>query len=176
MLILQVERNDYKGYVPNSAMRDINVAPGDALTFTDKDFCNLILPDDYKLHCLGWISKADFLKACQKYPAWVWPIDAKSRFENTPWDQVTDRDRKLLESLGMAGRITRNPSRINVGLLKTSGKGPGACCYVFPNIRGTGVRETNLYVLPHDLNTMISLEKPEGFPVTTAVRSATAEV
>ncbi len=42
--------------------------------------------------------------------------------------------------------------------MKTSG-GPGgnACCYVFPNVRGGGIRETNLYVLPQDLTIMDEL-------------------
>ena len=42
--------------------------------------------------------------------------------------------------------------------MKTTGRGGGACCYVYPNIGANGgVKETNLYVLPQDLRTIASL-------------------
>jgi hypothetical protein len=150
--------NTFVDSVLNSRMDNINVPPSEALQYTREDFCNLCLPDDYKLHCIGWIAKQEFLEACKQYPAWVWPIDSKDRFLNSCWSQISERDQKMLDRLGVGDRIDRKPTRIKFGLMKTSGRGPGACCYVFPNIFGTGVRETNLFVLPQDLQTMASLK------------------
>jgi hypothetical protein len=157
-LTLWTAKNEFKEAVLNSRMEDVNEIPSEALDYTVRDFCNLILPDEYKLHCIGWIRKPDYLEACKQYPAWVWPIDSVNGFHNTEWSQISGRDLKLLESLGVADHISRKPTRINFGLLKTSGRGQGACCYVFPNIFGTGLRETNLYALPQDLQTMESLK------------------
>jgi hypothetical protein len=157
-LIMWAAKNDFKGTVFNSKKENINQVPSSALTYSAEDFCNLILPDEYKLHCVGWIRKPDFLEACKQYPAWVWPIDSTNRFHNTEWSQVSPRDLKFLEHMGVADRISRKPTRIQFGLLKTSGHGQGACCYVFPNVFGTGLKETNLYVLPQDLQTMESLK------------------
>lgn len=159
LLLMRLRRNEFNGFVPNSQHRNMNVVPKDeAQGYLQEDFCNLILPSDYKVHCLGWLEKEEFIETVKKYPAWIWPIDAQDRFKNTPWSQVTAGDQRLLQKLGMEDRISRNPGRINAGLMKTSGRGPGACCYVFPNIFGTGLRETNLYVLPQDLETMDSLK------------------
>lgn len=157
-LILWPAKNDFLDPVLNSTMTNINKLPKEAIVYTRPDFCNLFLPDEYKLHCIGWIPKGEFLEACKQYPAWVWPIDKVDRFLNSTWSQVSERDIKLLESVGASDRFTKKPPRINFGLMKTSGFGQGACCYVFPNVYGTGVRETNLYVLPKDLHTMASLK------------------
>jgi hypothetical protein len=157
-VILWSAKNDFSETVLNSSMENVNEIPAEALIYTPSDFCNLFLPDAFKLHYIGWIPKEEYLEACKKYPAWVWPIDSKSRFLNTPWSEVTERDKALLNRLGASDRITREPTRINFGLMKTSGFGPGACCYVFPNVFRTGVKETNLFVLPQDLNSMESLK------------------
>jgi hypothetical protein len=53
----------------------------------------------------------------------VWPIDSVDRFRNSEWSQTSDRDQRLLERLGVSDRITRKPTRINFGLMKTSGFG-----------------------------------------------------
>jgi hypothetical protein len=154
---LWLAKNECSAFVPNSKMQNINEEPDEALVYTKADFCNLMLPDQYKVHCIGFIPKSEFIEACKQYPAWVWPIDKIDRFSNTAWTQITERDRELLDSLGLGGQISKNPAKINFGLMKTSGRGPGACCYVFPNLFGTGVRETNLYVLPKDLYDISSI-------------------
>jgi len=156
-LIMWPAKNDFSRPVLNASMVNVNEPPSEALVYTQSDFCNLYLPDDYKLHCIGWIPKEDYLEACKQYSAWVWPIDSVDRYLNSPWSQISERDNKLLGRLGVADRVTKKPTRINFGLMKTSGFGQGACCYVFPNVYGTGVRETNLFVLPQDLRTMNSL-------------------
>lgn len=157
-IIVLPAKNDFSGSVLNSKMQNINKIPSEALVYSQSDFCNLYLPDDYQLHYLGWIPKEEYLEACKKYPAWVWPIDSVDRFLNSPWSQISERDKSLLERLGVGDRITKKPTRINFGLMKTSGYGQGACCYVFPNVYGTGVKETNLFALPQDLHTMASLK------------------
>ena len=66
---------------------------------------------------------------------------------------VTEADKKTITKAGFEGCISE--SGIMAGWMKTHGKGGGACCYVFPNIgRSGGVKETNLYALPKDLNIM----------------------
>ncbi|HEV7333929.1 MAG TPA: hypothetical protein VGN63_23040 [Flavisolibacter sp.] len=150
---ITVSKNDYKSQVLNSLRRNINQVPKQALIFRKEDFCNLILPNDFKLYFLGWISKEKFLERCENYSGWVWPIDKEDKFKNTPWSQITDKDVSTLTKAGFSHAIRRSPSRIEAGWLKTHGRGGGACCYVFPNIgRNGGVKETNLYVLPKDLN------------------------
>lgn len=157
-IFVKVAKNEFKDFVGDSSMTNINEVPDTDLAYTPKDFCNLVLPDRYALHYLGWIQKRDFLEACKKYPAYVWPIDKINRFENSEWSQVKDRDIKMLQSLGMIDRLDKKSSRISLGLLKTAGPGKsGACCYVFPNIFRSGLKETNIYVLPQDLQTLSSL-------------------
>lgn len=109
------------------------------------------------INFIGWAEKGQFLKACQDYPGWVWPIDKVSKFENTPWTQVTQDDVNKYEKLGLELSRDTKTKALQCGLMKTSGRGPGACCYVFPNIFRTGLKETNLYALPKDLWTMSSL-------------------
>lgn len=150
-------RNEFKGFVPNSLMQDMNVPPAEAFTFTKDDFCDLYLPEKYKIHCLGWNTKTDFLKSCRKYPPWVWPIDSKDRFSNTPWTQLTERDLKTFEKAGFSDCLQKNPKKFNAGWMKTTGLGSGANCYIFPNFFHMGVRETNLYILPQDLQRMDEL-------------------
>jgi hypothetical protein len=123
-----------------------------------EDFCNLVLPNDYKLYMIGWITKVDLLQACRQYPGWVWPLNAVDRYENTPWTQITEADQAKIERAGFGDCIQRNPSLLHAGWMKTTGKGGGACCYFYPNIgRMGGVKDINLYVLPKDLQTMDSL-------------------
>ena len=152
--------NEFTDSVLNTARRDTNTFPDESFVLRKADFCNLFLPSEYTLHVIGWIYKDDFLRTCKRYSGWVWPLDRVDRFRNQAWTQITVADRKKLYRTGFADAIPDDASALGAGWLKTSGKGGGACCYVFPNIgaRG-GVKETNLYVLPRDLHTMRSLEK-----------------
>jgi len=154
---LRIERNELTTPVRSSAMNDFNTPPTDALVYTRKQFCNLILPDHYKLHCLGWITRDRYLQEFLKYPAWFCPKDSINRYENTPWSQISERDERLLVKLGIENRVSKTPTRVAAGLMKSTGQ-QGACCYVFPNIFRSGLKETNLYVLPKDLSTMDSLK------------------
>jgi len=152
------QRNDFHDYVPTATGRDANSVPTDPMTLRQKDFCNLLLPEPYKLFVIGWITKRDFLAKCRQYRAWVWPRDSVNRFENQPWSPTID-DLALFHRLGFADRIVKKPLELRAGWLKTSGRGNGACCYVFPNLFGrAGVNETNLYVLPQDLLPMDTLD------------------
>ena len=159
-MTIAVSLNEFQTPFRNSRKVNINTIPENPLRFSREDFCDLRLPYDYTLYFLGWIPKEEFLSSFRRYPAYVWPDDKRDRALNQGWSQITEKDMDLISRLGIADRVSDAPSRINAGLLKTSGRGGGACCYVYPNIgRGGGVRETNLYVLPQDLYTMDSLLK-----------------
>lgn len=151
-LEISVSRNDFVTSVRNSKKENVNIPPVGPLVISSGDFCNLIFPSDYTLYFMGWIAKEDYLKSCRKYPAWVWPKDSVNKLINQPW-QLTGNDRKTLEGKGFDDCITGKPPRLEAGWMKAS-QGGGACCYVYPNMHGGGLRETNLYVLPQDLETM----------------------
>ncbi len=150
-----VSENTFAQPVYNSSRQNINEAPDAALTFTRNDFCNLFLPNDYRLFVLGWCTKEEFLENCRKYSGWIWPKDSVNRYENQLWSEVTPNDMRTLERAGFIDSVQRRPIQIRAGWMKTTGRGGGACCYVFPNTfqRG-GVSETNLYILPQDLRIM----------------------
>lgn len=155
---ISVGRNDFVAAVYNAARRDINVKPDLPLVLTRSDFCNLVLPSDYVMYVLGWLSKEEFLEKCRKYTGWIWPLDRVDRYENQPWSRVTQKDRTTIAGAGFDDCIHGKPCLVRAGWMKTTGGGGGACCYVFPNIgiKG-GVKETNLYVLPQDLHIMDEL-------------------
>ena len=160
ILRISAIKNKFKAPVLNTNKRNINNIPSGGLVIQRPDFCNLFLPTDYTMYVIGWLTKEKFIEACQQYTGWVWPRDSVDRFKNQPWVQITENDRKMLESKGFQHSIQEAPHPLKAGWLKTSGRGGGACCYVFPNIGANGgVKETNLYVLPQDLYSMSSLQK-----------------
>ncbi|MFC2066835.1 hypothetical protein ACFLUO_07300 [Chloroflexota bacterium] len=155
---ISIGRNEYTDIILNSLRRDINSVPSTPLEISRGDFCNLILPNDYEVFIVGYIPKPEFLGACRKYTGWVWPLDSENKFNNQPWSQITAKDLSMLTKTGFVDTIQKDPSLLKSGFMKTTGRGGGACCYVFPNIgRGGGVKETNLYVLPQDLYAMSEL-------------------
>lgn len=158
-IIMGVKRNDLRTpLIVKSTGRDQNQQPKGKCQFSKVDFCNLVLPNDYTLFFIGWMTKEQFLKDCRKYPAWVWPLDNVNPNENTRWSQITEADSKNLDRVGFKDCIQTQPTGLCAGWLKTTGKGGGACCYFYPNIgRMGGVKETNLYVLAQDVETMDSL-------------------
>jgi hypothetical protein len=152
---ISVCRNDFKLPVYNSYKQNINVKPDNIVILARKDFCNLILPSGYTMYVIGWLKKEEFLQGSRKYTGWVWPLDKVNKYENQAWTMITEKDKKMITHYGFEDCIQKKPSLLKAGWMKTSGKGGGACCYVFPNIGGqSGVKETNLYVLPQDLKTM----------------------
>lgn len=155
-VVVSVQDNDYTTPVYSSNRRtNYNRVP-DPLVVRQSDFGNLVLPSDYTLYMLGWITKDEFLQKCRKYPAWVWPLNEVNRWENAAWE-VTSDDRQGLKRAGFEDSI--EGKSLHAGWMKTHGRGGGACCYVFPNIgRQGGVKETNLYVLPQDLHPMEELK------------------
>ena len=157
---ISLKKNHFTEPVLNSVKRNMNTFPANPFNLKRDDFCNLFLPADYTLYVIGWIYKDEFLQSCRKYTGWVWPMDRVDRFKNQAWTQITEKDRRKLESKGFGDSIGETPRLLRAGWLKTTGRGGGACCYVFPNIGANngGVKETNLYVLPQDLYNMGSLE------------------
>lgn len=157
---ISISRNDFTSPILNTTKSNINVLPTESLILQRSDFCNLMLPTDYTIYFIGWVMKEDFLQACRKYSGWVWPNDNANRYHNQPWTQITESDRKSIGRAGFENCIQGNPHLLKAGWMKTNGQGGGACCYVFPNIgsRG-GVKETNLYALPQDLQAMVELGK-----------------
>jgi len=156
---VSLSQNQLIEKVYNSSMQNINIEPEHPLSFTRSDFCNLMLPEEYILYVIGWIPKEEFLQNCRKYHGWIWPNDKIDKFKNQPWSQITDDDVTKLTRAGFSDCIQRDPSQINAGWMKTSGRGGSAACYYFPNMFGGGIRETNLYILPQDLYTMDDLVK-----------------
>ena len=157
---ISVNRNDFTPPIRNTARRNTNVVPERPLKLVKNDFCNLFLPMDYTLYVIGWAYKDEFLQACRQYTGWVWPKDSIDKFKNQAWTQITEKDRRNLEGKGFGDSIQETPRLLKAGWLKTTGRGGGACCYVFPNIGANGgVKETNLYILPQDLYNMDSLKK-----------------
>ncbi len=155
---ISVDSNDFDEPVFNSSKRDVNTPPGEAMVLRRGDFCDLVLPDDYTLHFIGWLSKAEFIDKCRQHRAWVWPNDGVNPTENQPWDMITENDRKTLKRTGFVDCVRESSGSLDAGWLKTTGRGTGACCYVYPNIGwGGGLRETNLYVTPSDLHPMDEL-------------------
>ena len=151
---VSISNQGYSEKVLNSARRNINEPPQEPLVYSRKDFCNLILPEDYTVHFLGWITKPDFRKASRSHRAWVWPKDSIDKFSNQAWATFSDRDKKDLakveEDMEFKG---------GVGALKTTGLGNGAACYFYPNMYGGGVREMNFYCLLNDLSPLSILGK-----------------
>ena len=154
-----LDTNDFTQVVRNAAMRNINLPPEDGtIFFKASDFCNLILPNDYEIYFIGWTMKEEFLQNCRSYAGWVWPSDRVNRYHNQPWNQITDSDEAAITRAGFSDSIQDKFTQVQAGWLKTTGRGGGACCYVFPNIGyNGGVKEHNLYVLPKDLRSMGSL-------------------
>ena len=153
---IKVVRNDYNEPFLNTKRKDVNVPPKDEFCIHAGDFCNLYLPEPYVLHLLGWIERHDFLERYLDYPAWVWPKDSVDKYSNQRWERAYNNDQSLMTKLGQ--NLPNIEDTIPAGLMKTTGRGGGACCYVFPNVfRRGGVSETNLYVLPQDLKPMDTL-------------------
>lgn len=158
-LELRVIKNDFSACVYNSSQENVNVIPNGSMTIEKDHFCNLGLPDDYTIYVTGWTLSSDFRRLCTKYSGWVWPDDHVSKFDNQPWIDITEKDRTMLSQHNFADAIPAKRSQLHAGFLKTTGKGGGACCYVFPNTFGGGVKETNLYVLLQDLSPMSEIGK-----------------
>jgi hypothetical protein len=156
---ITVKKNEFSTFVLNSQKRNINDIPKESFVLRRLDFCNLFLPTDYTLYVIGWTRKYEFLQDCRKYTGWVWPMDKIDKYKNQSWSQITEDDQRRLEATGFASSIQDKPRLLKAGWMKTTGRGGGACCYVFPNIGANGgVKETNLYILPQDLYTMDSLK------------------
>lgn len=157
-LEIGVARNEFVTPLLNTARRNVNTPPNQLLRLVKSDFVNLILPSHYKLYVVGWTTKEDFLENCTHYQAWIWPKDSVDRFKNQPWAQFTEKDKNAIRNAGFSDAMQSNPSRLAAGWMKTTGRGGGACCYVFPNIgHNGGVKEHNLFVLPSDLRPLDDL-------------------
>ncbi len=145
-LAIRIDKNELKSPVLSATRKNINVEP-EIMEFRQKDFCNLILPDDYELHFLGWIGKEDYTERCLNYSAWIWPKDSEDKFSNQQWTTFSDGDKTTMAKVLGEGV---DPKK-GLGIMKTTGRGGGAACYFYPNIHGGGVKETNFYVLLNDL-------------------------
>ena len=145
-LTIKLDKNEMKSPVFSATRKNLNVEPG-VMEFRQKDFCNLILPDDYEMHILGWIGKEEYIERCLSYSAWIWPKDSEDKFSNQPWTTFSDGDKTTMAKMLGEGV---DPKK-GLGIMKTTGRGGGAACYFYPNIHGGGIKETNFYVLLDDL-------------------------
>jgi hypothetical protein len=121
-------KNSLKGPVFSGArQRDLNESPGNKWKVTSDMFADLYLPGNVSIHFLGWISSSEFKETRSKYPSYGHPDD------------------KIDPSVNQPGRTTEG----GVLFRKTN-------CYIYPNtgsING-GLKNTNYYVVPGDLNIM----------------------
>jgi hypothetical protein len=145
-LTIKLDKNEMNSPVFSATRKNLNVEPG-VMEFRQKDFCNLILPDDYEMHILGWISKEEYMERCVSYSAWIWPKDSEDKFSNQPWTTFSEGDKTTMAKMLGEGV---DPKK-GLGIMKTTGRGGGAACYFYPNIHGGGIKETNFYVLLDDL-------------------------
>ncbi len=136
VLTIAVALNALKVPVLSAAKRNINEAPPISLAVARDDICNLVLPDDYTLRILGWMTKTEYIEQCRQYRGWVWPQNSQDKTRNQAWTMITDKDRTALTRAGFDDCIKSKPTRLDAGWLKTTGKGGGACCYVYPNLGG----------------------------------------
>lgn len=151
-LSVSLHKNEYKEPVYSATRKDLNAEP-EEMFFKQNDFCNLVLPDDYELHILGWVEKEKYIERCITYPAWIWPNDSVDKFSNQSWTTFSESDRTTFAKLiGEDG----DPKK-GLGIMKTTGRGGGASCFFYPNIHGGGIKETNFYVLLNDLKPMNKL-------------------
>lgn len=155
---IEISDNHLSKPVLNSSKRNVNKIPDKNLVIEREDFCNLVLPNDYQIYYLGWITKEEYLAKVSDYVGYVWPNDDETPYENQLWTQITEKDKSHLERANFEDNIEYEPKLLNAGWMKTHGRGGGACCYVFPNIGYMGgIKENNLYILPSDLYTMNEL-------------------
>jgi len=143
---VSLHKNELKSQVLSATRKNLNSEPS-LMEFRQKDFCNLILPDDYELHILGWISKGDYIERCLSYSAWIWPKDSEDKYSNQHWTTFSDSDTSTMAKVLGEGVDPKE----GLGIMKTTGRGGGAACYFYPNIHGGGIKETNFYVLLDDL-------------------------
>jgi hypothetical protein len=152
-MTINLDRNEMKSPVLSATRKNLNVEP-EEIEFRQRDFCNLILPDDYEMHVLGWITKEGYRARCLTYPAWIWPKDSEDKYSNQSWKTFSDGDRTAMSK--MLGDELEPTNQM--GIMKTTGRGGGAACYFYPNIHGGGIKETNFYVLLSDLTPIRKLK------------------
>lgn len=126
---------------------------GPPLTFTHEDFHNLLMPTDFTIYFLGWISKSEFKQRATDHPGWKQPSDDFKR--NQRWRNLSNSDKWFLNKNGLDWTISQE-GEIRGALRQNAG------CYYYPkinrnNLQYGGLQRTNLYVLPEDLRPMDEL-------------------
>ena len=150
---ISVSSNDFRGSVPDGNISNANWIPDTPLIFERNDFCNLVMPSDFIIYFIGWISTNEFMKSQIQYLPWMAPSNAQST-KNQIWDQISSRENSLMRQF--PNHFLHNS--LQGGWMRKGYQSSGACCYMFPNIgKYGGVKETNLYVVPGDLNRMSDL-------------------
>ena len=172
-------KNNFNDEVPKSTNPDINLNdPEFTWSLTNESFINLAVHKDYTVYWLGHIPFREFCKRFPKYPSYFifhpGARKVKGIHVNTPGRPTPrivqdfayfDKIRNEMIAKGknvdwpeFKPLMTRN--RINFGLLVSANVGyvtVGPQTYVYPS--GYGFLESQLYVLPADLDIMDSLIK-----------------
>lgn len=122
--------------------------PDTGLTLSAADFHNLLLPTDFTIYVLGWISKSAFQTRALTHPGWTNPSQTEFT-RNQPWDTISSADERLFASKNVDWAVTEDGT-VRGAIRKRSG------CYCYPkitrqNLQRGGLRKTNLYVVPADL-------------------------
>lgn len=153
--LISINSNDFSTRIQDSGVTNVNLIPDTPLQISSADFCNLVLPSDFTVYTIGWISKDDFVNRYRQYTGWLGPTQDAPDF-NRPWTSVSEEDRRIMRRIGLGNVQSLSSEQSHAGVVrKGDTNNNGACCYVFPYIgKFGGVKETNLYILPDDLNIM----------------------
>jgi len=124
------------------------------LRYSAEDFYNLLMPTDFTIYFIGWITKPEFQQRAMEHPGWKKP--SKKQFtQNQKWESMSSSDKRLFSSKNIDWAVT-DDGTVRGALRKNSS------CYYYPkinrqNLKYGGLQKTNLYVLPGDLRALDDL-------------------
>ena len=155
--VIRPGQQHFDGAVWNG-LRNVNYnePPQCDVVLTSMHFGNMHLVDS-QVHIIGWIGAEQFRETMFEHSSYLFPLREHDKMLNTPWTRITNDDVKRMRPLKIENLINEAKATgepINCGILK-GGLGSGACCYFYPSPRG--LRSSNSYVLPGDLEPMSRL-------------------
>ena len=155
--VIRPGQQHFSGEVWNGLRNaNFNEPPMCEVVLTSNHFGNMHLVNS-KLHIIGHIGAEQFRDSMLKHNSYLFPLRENDPLLNTPWSRITDDDVKRMRPLKIENLINEAKATgepINCGILK-GGLGIGACCYFYPSPKG--LRSSNSYVLPGDLEPMSGL-------------------
>jgi|GEM_PF-2528495 len=136
------------------------------------DFVNLLVPDDYTIYWLGFISREEFFNRFQNYTGYFIPkgdnmdenqLAEAQEDDKKSFKRLDERREKNIENGEDIYRpkmmdLIDDEGNIDAGFMMAKYRGPkpiGGACYFYPPY---AIRESALYVLPKDLRVMDELK------------------